>query len=116
MGVVCLEGEDTEVGILSKQNNVNMAETIWIEINFDAIDFCWVPTIKKWFKRQFRWHKQTYLILHGVGSLHLENCKVGQKAGFFLGYEMKYKEGKIENIWLAGDTRPTLFGVRGTKK
>lgn len=40
MGVVCLEGEDTEVGILSKQNNVNMAETIWIEIYFDAIDFC----------------------------------------------------------------------------
>lgn len=33
-----------------------------------------------------------------MGSLHLENCKVGQKAGSFIGYEMKYKEGKIEDI------------------
>lgn len=35
---------------------------------------------------------------------------MGHKAGSF--YRTKSKEKKIENIWLAGVTQSTLFGVR----
>ena len=38
------------------------------------------------------------------------NGKMGQKAGSF--YRTKSKEKKIENIWLAGVTPSTSFGVR----
>ena len=42
--------------------------------------------------------------------LKLVLSKMGHKAGSF--YRTKSKEKKIENIWLAGVTQSTLFGVR----
>ena len=51
------------------------------------------------------------LAVHEVGRQSpCGEWQMGQKAGSF--YRTKSKEKKIENIWLAGVTQSTLFGVR----
>lgn len=61
---------------------------------------------------QFRWYK-LYLTLPEVESLHLENCKMGQKARSY--YRIMKEITNRKKIWLAGDIQSTFFVVRRNK-